>query len=122
MERRASVVISIKSVSTYGSHLQVAVSADPNIHGKVSDDEYNAALKLFEGELRSKGAKAIRYVLPPAFIDQKVFNLTNYFLWSHDFEIERLDLNYHLNVKNSGFLSGLSSNKRRALTNTTTKL
>ena len=78
----------------------------PNIHGKVSDDEYNAALKLFEGELRSKGAKAIRYVLPPAFIDQKVFNLTNYFLWSHDFEIERLDLNYHLNVKNSGFLQG----------------
>ena len=28
MERRASVVISIKSVSTYGSHLQGAVSAD----------------------------------------------------------------------------------------------
>ena len=106
-----------------GEHIWVSPSrgsfGGPNIHGKVSDDEYDAALKLFEGELRSKGAKAIRYVLPPAFIDQKVFSLTNYILWSHDFEIERLDLNYHLNVENSSFLSGLSSSKRRALTNTT---
>ena len=89
--------------------------AGPRISGKVSDSEYHNAVLLFEKELKSRGATKIEYVLPPNYLEPSLSTLTSYALWSSGYHIERMDMNYHIEITKPHLSSHLSTSKRRTL-------